>query len=235
VDNPSGLPEEQGPWHLLLGIDLGFVDDSALVLAAYSEQLRELRHVYDFKSPGMTVDDLMEEIIHIIDRYGRPDAIVADVAGGGSKMLIETLNSRYGLGIEPAQKRDKQDHIELVNSDFHSGRIKIIVGSDLAHELSGLQWDLSRNSKIILSRTGRLQEDPSCPNHLCDAFLYLHRFAHHFWSVPVQRGPEKNSPEWWVEWEKQQIARAVRKKNQFDRDPHHLQEWVAEGAIQLWN
>lgn len=224
-DNPSGLPQEHGPWRFVLGIDLGYVDESAFVLAAYSETLKELRHVYDFKQPGMTVDDFFDEVFTVIERFGRPDAIVADTAGGGSKMLVETLNQRYGLGIEPAKKTEKQDHIELVNSDFAGGRIKVIPGSDLAHELSGLQWDLSRESKMVLARTGRLREDPSCPNHLCDALLYLYRYSYHFWSSAPEPGLTPHTPEWWVEFERRQLETALRKRHEARRDPHGFTRW----------
>lgn len=228
-ENPSGLPADQGPWRFVLGIDLGYVDESALVLAAYSETLKELRHVYDFKSPGMTVDDFFDEVFSVIERFGRPDAIVADTAGGGSKMLVETLNQRYGLGIEPAKKTEKQDHIELVNSDFAGGRIKIIPGSDLAHELSGLQWDLSRESKMVLARTGRLREDPSCPNHLCDALLYLYRYSYHFWSTSVHEPLEAYTPEWWVEFERNQLSNALKRRREGRSDPHGLAKWSRAG------
>lgn len=224
-ENPTGLPQDKGPWRFVLGVDLGYVDESALVLAAYSETLKELRVVYDFKAPGMTLDTFLEEILQVIERYGRPDAIVADTAGGGSKMLVETLNQRYGLGIEPAKKTEKQDHIELVNSDFAAGRIKIIPGSDLAHELSGLQWDLSRESKMVLARTGRLREDPSCPNHLCDALLYLYRYSYHFWSSSPAPSLEKGTTEWWAEFERAQLEAALKKRREGKDDPHGLQRW----------
>lgn len=227
-DNPSGLPPELGPWRFVLGIDLGFVDDSALVLAAYSETHRELRHVYDFKSPGLTIDDFFDEVFHIFDKFGRPDAIVADTAGGGSKMLVETLNQRYGLGVEAAKKTEKQDHIELVNSDFAAGRIKIIAGSDLAHELAGLQWDLSRDSKLVLARTGRLREDPHCPNHLCDALLYLYRYSYHFWSLPAVELEPRGTPKWWSEYERAEVDRAVKRKRGAEVDPHGIARWARQ-------
>lgn len=225
-DNPTGLPQQHGPWRTVLGVDLGYVDDSALVLCAYSESLKEMRHVYDFKSPGLTIDAFFDEIFTVFDKFGRPDAIVADTAGGGSKMLVETLNQRYGLGIEPAKKTEKQDHIELVNSDFAMGRIKIIPGSDLAHELSGLQWDLSRESKTVLARTGRLREDPNCPNHLCDALLYLYRYSYHYWSQAPASLLERNTPAWWAEYEAQQVEKAVRRKRDGRDDPHGLARYA---------
>lgn len=223
--NPSGLPHDLGPWHFVLGIDLGFVDDSALVLCAYSETTKEMRHVYDYKAPGLTIDAFIEVLFDVIDRYGRPEAIVADTAGGGSKMLVETLNQRYGLGIEPAKKTEKQDHIELVNSDFSTGRIKIIPDTDLAMELSGLQWDLSKDSKIKLARTGRLREDPACPNHLCDALLYVYRYSYHFWSeTPAQDKPVRGTEAWWKQEEQAAVQRAVSRRGD-TKDPHGITQW----------
>lgn len=210
----TGLEPSEGPWHLLLGLDLGFVDDSAMVLVAYSETLQELRHVYDLKAPGMDAQLFAQEVTGIIDYYGQPEMVVADVGGGGSKMVIEMLNQRYGLAIQPAEKRFKQDHIELINGDFLADRIKIIPNSDLDHELCGLQWDLSNNSKIMLARTGRLREDPSCPNHLCDALLYIWRFSYHFWSGPKISGPERNTPEWWQIEEQREMERAISRRRQ---------------------
>lgn len=224
------LPESEGPWRYVLGIDLGYVDDSAFVLCAYSESLKELRHVYDFKASEMILDDFLEQIFEVIETYGRPDAIIADTAGGGSKILVETLNQRYGLGIEPAKKADKQDWINLVNGDFASGRIKIIPGSDLAHELAGLQWDLSRDSKLVLARTGRLREDPQCPNHLCDALLYLYKFSYHFWSIQALEPKEAYTTEWWAEYEQKQLQAALdRRARAKAHDPYV--KWQGDLAI----
>lgn len=211
-DHKTGLNEKDGPWHMLLGLDLGFVDDSAAVLVAYSETLKELRHIYDFKAPGLDAQAFAEEVLGIIDIYGLPEMIVADVGGGGSKMIIEMLNQRFGLCIQPAAKREKQDHIELLNGDFLANRVKIIPNSDLDHELCGLQWDLSNDSKVILSRTGRLREDPSCPNHLCDALLYVWRFSYHYYATPVALPVAQGTPEWWQLQEQQEIERARARK-----------------------
>lgn len=208
----TGLPEASGPWHLLMGLDLGFVDDSALVLVAYSESVKELRHVYDFKAPGMDSQTFTEVVLDTIGTYGLPEMIVADVGGAGSKMIIEMLNARYGLSIQAANKREKQDHIELINGDFLADRIKIIPGSDLDHELCGLQWDLSNDSKTILARTGRLREDPSCPNHLCDALLYIWRFSYHYFAQSAPAALAVGTPDWWEAEEQRQMERAIRRR-----------------------
>lgn len=216
---PTGLNPAEGPWHILLGLDLGYNDDSAMVLVAYSETLRELRQVYGFKAPGMHSEQFVEEVLSIIEDFGQPDMIVADFGGGGAKMILEGLNQRFGLSIQRAEKTSKSDHIELMNGDFMSGRIRLIPSSDLEHEICGLQWDLSNNAKHILARTGKLREDPSCPNHLCDALLYAWRFAYHYWSAPHERGPEPGSPEWYDAEEQRSIDRYVARKKLGQQDP----------------
>lgn len=220
--NPTGLPLNKGPWHTIMGLDFGYEDDFALVMAGYSETQRELRHFYDFKSPHLTVDQMAEEIIGAIDRYGQPEVIVAD-AGALGKLVVETLNQRYGLAIIAAEKKEKFDHIELMNSDFHSGHVLLIPGSDLDHELSGLQWDLSRESKVVLARTGKLREDSKCPNHLCDAFLYLWRFSYHYWAVHELEGPERGTPQWIEAQERAALAAALERRSA-TRDPHGLDQ-----------
>ena len=232
--NPAGLPLDRGPWHFVMGIDLGYNDESAFVLAAYSESHKELRHVYDFKKAEMLVDDLTEEILSIIDRFGVPEAIVADTGGSGAKTLIESINARHGIGIIPAQKTDKPAFQELINSDFHAARIKIIPGTDLAHEISGLQWDLSRNSKLILARTGALKEDPRCPNHLCDALLYLHRYAHHYFSEAPAPRAEVGSSSWLRELERAQRERVAARKRGAAKDPHGLRAF-ARSSRNAWD
>lgn len=224
----TGLNPHEGPWHLLLGLDLGFVDDSALVLVAYSEQLKELRHVYDFKAPGMDAQAFCEEVLGIIDIYGMPEMIVADFGGGGARMILETLNQRFGLSIQAAEKRQKNEYIELINGDFLTHKIKIIHGSDLSHELCGLQWDLSGDAKHILARTGRLREDPKCPNHLCDALLYIWRFSYHYFSRPSTDAPEKGTDKWIEQQEEVSLQRALMNRKLGRFDPHGFSKMAQE-------
>lgn len=237
-DQVTGLNPALGPWHLLLGLDIGFVDASAVVLVAWSEQLKQLHHVMDFKRSGLDAQAFTEIILSVIDRYGMPEMIVGDFGSGGGKMLLETLNQRYGLAIQQAERRFKNDFIELLNGDFISGRVRIISDSDLERELCALQWDLSNDAKVTLARTGRLREDPSCENHLCDALLYIWRFAYHFFSSPHELGPAPGTPEWQQAQEDLEIAkliarRAGNKGSHGKRDPFGLQK-IADKERGTW-
>lgn len=207
AEAPHGLDPALGPWHLLLGLDFGYEDDFAMVVAAYGEHCQAIYHLWDWKSPHLTLDDMQQEITKVERRFGEFEAIVAD-AGGLGKVLVETFSAR-GIPVIRADKHEKFDFIELLNADFHSGRLKIIPETELHFELCGLQWDLSKHSKEILARTGRLKESPNCPNHLCDALLYLWRYSYHTIATPRESPPPpKYSPDWWrikMEREKRQV------------------------------
>lgn len=180
-DNKSGLPKADGPWHFVFGLDLGFEDPTALVVCAYSEKLAQLRHVYDYKEAHLSISAVADLVKDAIARFGMPTAIIADAAGA---QIIADLNQTYGLPVQKAEKTEKMDFIELLNSDFHTGHIKIIEDTDLEDELCSLQWDLSEAGKAELARRGKLKEDYRLPNHLCDALLYLWRFAYHHFARP---------------------------------------------------
>jgi hypothetical protein len=178
--NQFGLPKSED-WHYILGLDLGWEDDFAAILGAYNPHDGILYQVWEYKDNHQDVDQVAMHIMRAIDLAGKVDKIVGD-AGGLGKMVIETLNRRHGLNIEAAQKNEKNDFIELLNTDYHSGRVKQLKDSDLSREQQQLQWDIGESSKKQLARTGRLKEHPACPNHLCDAWLYLWRFSYHYWA-----------------------------------------------------
>lgn len=218
VPNPDqsshhGLPRGHDDWRFVLGMDLGFEDATAFVVCAYSPTSGQLYHVWDYKSSHLLPDQVADWVRRIVDRFGLPDAMVADMGHGGAKMLVEGINQRHGILIQPAERRDKQDHIELVNSDFHSGRIKILKDSDLALELSMLQWDLTHGDKATLAKQGKLKEHYDLDNHLCDAFLYAWRFCHHFWGTSKPKKIDPRSPEFWDKAEDAWMTKYVHERD----------------------
>jgi hypothetical protein len=221
VDSGSGAKHGLPPgtdYRYVLGMDLGFEDDFALVVGAYDLESGVLYHVYDFKLNHQDVYQVADHLSRAIDRFdGRIDAAVADNVGSG-KMVIETLNRRHGFNIQPAEKREKWDFIELLNADFHSGKCKLIPGSDLDFEMRTLQFDLGKGSKELLARTGRLREHPGLPNHLCDAFLYLWRYSYHTYATPVTRGPSPGSDQWYSAREREAIDRLVEQRDSRNRN-----------------
>jgi len=213
----AGLPEEGAPWRLIGGLDIGFEDKTAFVIAAYSSKLRELRHVYDFSKDHMIVDDVGDVIAEAIERFGNIEKIFADTGNLG-KMVVATLQRR-GLPIEAAEKREKFDHIELLNSAFARGEVKVIENTTLEEQLLADAWDLSKGTREELARQGRLREDDAIANDAADAFLYLYRGSlHQFgWNTPEAK-PVPGTPEWVIQWERDQLALARRA----DPDQHRI-------------
>ncbi len=151
-----GLPQGHD-WKFVLGLDIGFNDATAITVGAYADTHPHLYHVYDFKQPHLSVDSIEKAVRETIARFGEFEGMVADTGGLG-KTVVATLNER-GLYFEAAEKREKYDHIELVNSDLLSGRIRILPDSYLASEMTVLQWEDSTYKK----------EDKSTDNHACFA------------------------------------------------------------------
>lgn len=218
VENPTGLPAEYGPWRLLFGLDLGYHDATALVVAAYSTTHKLLVHVWDKKQSGMDVDDAQALVKHAVARFGHPDCMWVDTSGGGSRMLAENLRKRWAFPIERAvAKAEKNEHIEFINADFDKGRIWIIAGTDLEAQLSSSEWDQSKakGSKAIeeLAREGKLQVNRLIPDDVADAFRYLYVGAmHHFARPEKAKEPDPGTPEAIALWERAAFLRACRQE-----------------------
>lgn len=161
-----------------IGIDVGFKDAFALEVFAFSytdpgRLLYQIHEVYRTRLYAMAIAKLLigEELNHnryggIVGVIGWPDAIVGDFAGAGGALLVE-LQTVYGITIKPADKpyKYKDNAIELMNSDLHDGRIKVMKGSALAAEMGTLQW--------VVDAYGKRAENKAQANHACDASMYI--------------------------------------------------------------
>lgn len=225
--NRHGLPDSED-WQYILGMDLGYEDDCAIVVMAYSPTHDILYHCYDWKSNHLTVTQLGEKVQSVVDLFdGNIEAMVADT-GNLSKMVIESLNEQYGFFFEAAEKREKADFIELLNSDLHSGTLKIMPDSDLAHEWLMLQWDLGDKQKKYLARLGKLKEHSMCPNHVSDAALYTWRYALHHFSREKIIEPVHGSSNWFEEWDQNEAYDAELKRDAMNDDDKEWTDYLHE-------
>lgn len=184
-----GLPEDVTPvtgWRTLLGVDFGTKDGTAMVVWAWHPHHPHLWELYSEKRKpeDWGIADLRMSVRLIADwykelerEYGPFDVAVGDPAGLAT-MVIDTLAAEHGVFIEAAEKKEKLDHIELLNDDFDAGRIHTRRGGELAEELLGNKW----LEKTL--GTDRRKEDPATPNDLCDAALYAFRWCMHRQSRP---------------------------------------------------
>jgi hypothetical protein len=168
IDRP---PRDTQGWTFVLGVDLGFNDDSAFVVAGYGPCDPCLYVLSAEKSPGMDITDVAAKIRALQDRW----SIATVVIDGANKQGISELENRHGLSLLPSEKADKATFMDLLSDDMRRGRVKMVrhATAQLQTELSELIWD-----KRALERLIR-REDPQLANHLADALLYSHR-----WTAP---------------------------------------------------
>jgi hypothetical protein len=162
-----------GPgWRHVLGWDLGSRDDMALVAWGWHPSRRELFEAGSWKAPGARAEEVMAQIQKWEDLGMDFIAKVADTGGGG-RMYVEDVMSRYSQVFEAAKKSEKLEHVRLMNDDFLTGRLKVQRGSALAMELAALPKDPNWEPE-----SGKAPgEDPRFPNHCCDSALYSWRKA----------------------------------------------------------
>jgi hypothetical protein len=200
-ENKHGLPDGHD-WKYLLGCDLGYDDPFSIVVCAYAESSNVLYQVYDYKESGLTVSDIATTIRAVQEEFGEFEIMVGD-RGGLGKMVLAELSERWGIHIEAAEKTEKRDYIELLNSDMCEGNIKILSDSALAEEMCYLVWDHTRE-----------KEDRSCHNHVCDAFLYTWRFSYHNFARPLVKPAVYGSAEYWDQKMQEDREAAYKRKRE---------------------
>jgi hypothetical protein len=216
-----GLP--LGEWSLLLGIDLGFEDPTAFVVCAVSSARQEMRELHSERHQHLTLSGVRDVYLKLLRQYGAFDAVIVDPS---AKQSVETLMTDYGIPCVAAERTSKMAYIQALNSDFHSGRIKILEGSPLCEEMTKLAYDLSNGAKEELSRKGTLRENPKMDNHCSDAFLYLWRYSCHRWEDEKQvEGPPPGSNDWFKQREREAFeAAAAERMSRYDAMDED--EWI---------
>jgi len=169
-----------------------------LELFAYADTSPNFTHAHERVVPPDPVKGsitrLAEEIKAIeglCGAYGGAtlDAIVLDDgnrSGGG--MICDELAAVHEVPAQKADKANKNNAIELLNSDLVDGRAKILPGSHLEAEMEVLQWDESGQ-----------KENPSQANDACDCGVYarkesLHTYGHELPPEPQEPPPPPPRP-----------------------------------------
>lgn len=195
-----GLPIDDKGWRTVLGMDFGTKDGTSMVVWAWHPHQPHMWEVYSEKRKpeDFGVQDLRMSVALIAQwykqvekEYGPFDCAVGDPAGLAT-MVIDTLASEHGVYIEPAEKNEKLDHIELFNDDLDAGRIHFRTGSELTEEMLGNKW----LEKTL--GTPKRKEDPSTPNDLCDAALYAFRWCLHRQNRPKPLGSAAPESAQWL-------------------------------------
>lgn len=223
-DHDGELPAGHA-WRFVLGLDIGFKDADAIVVWAYAPTSFDVYQVYGEKRTRLNVTQLAAWVHEVRQTYcGGPDGpeiMTGDFAGLATK-LFEELAVTHGLNFEPAEKREKNDYVEIVNTEYDARRIHILRGNPLSDELLTNRW-LERSLG-----TAKKVEDPKTPNDLCDAHLYGWRWCDHRRATPPERITPYMSKAWWNKRVADELATAVKEheRRQGEGEYEALDRWT---------
>lgn len=147
-----------------LGVDFGWTDETAIVALGWNPTTRKMWAVESWAAPGQTADDTAAKLVEFQRKY-RPARIVGDTGGYGKGVAMPIWQD-YGIFIEQAQKMEKLNHIEFMNSAFR--RSDLMVNANDA---------LSRELPLVLWAEGRKDAHNRAKDNRSMALLYVWRVA----------------------------------------------------------
>lgn len=198
-------------WVPVLALDIGFHDADAIVVWRYSRTSYDIYITYAEKRPHLNITTLAKWVKEVKYLYcdDQPEVMTGDFGGLATKVFDE-LACIHGLPFEPAEKREKNDFIEIMNGEFDAGRLFI----PLDHSENSLHEELLTNRWLEKSLgTPKKKEDPKTPNDLCDAMLYGWRWCDHRRAQPPDRTIQTGSPEWWRQRQADEFQAALDQYN----------------------
>ena len=168
-------------WIYVLGVDLGYEDDSSFVVTAFHPHDSTLYVVESYKQSKMDITDVAQKIKILKRKHGITKVII----DGANKQAVEEIQKRHGIILTTAEKAGKSDFIEIMNAEMIQAKIKVDPkkNPELINEWLGLIWK-TKADQLVLPKV----ENPNCPNHLADACLYAWRYCFNYYG---QLPPEK--------------------------------------------
>jgi len=205
INRIESLPTS-GNWFYTLGIDLGWDDHTAFTRLGYRDYDRATYVCRSWKRQRMLLSDVEDEIRAERALHPTLNAIVID---NSDKQSVEEIQSRLGIRLIPADKAGKYDFIQILNTEYQLGNIKI-VGPEcepLIAELTTLVWD---EKKLVKKKHVELS---SAANHCTDSHLYGWRYTYSY----VDRGLPPRALTLEQEIEEMEDAEAERLRQENDR------------------
>lgn len=165
---------------VVLGIDLGWFDASAFSVITWSDRHPYVVELESYSLKEMLLESVAARCRMYLDEY--PGIIM--VGDPSRRQAFEELRKRYNLPIIAAEKQDKRHWIDQINSDYQTGRIKIVKPEKSQHV------DEMNVLSMSKTRTGLMKETHGQANDACDAFLYAYRYAYHYLHNEEERAAE---------------------------------------------
>jgi len=214
--NFGSMPVEDNRVYRVLSVDLGMVDNTAMVLGASHIGLPYwyCERAWYARKPTSNISTI-EYIAAQIDQVRNEvqlDKIVVD-EGGLGKMVVEDLRIRHKIPCEPAEKRDKLAAIHALRGGLVAGTVRLseYLCQPLVAEWASVAWNEDRDDHSEV-----------CVDDLCDAALYNYR-AHPLGYRPDLMPPKpgtKEHSEALIAARIRELGRQIKKKQR--RQPFRL-------------
>lgn len=191
----------------VLGVDLGYHDATAFVIVGFDQFAQKCYHIKDYAYTKILYPQVASEVERLLEIYDF-ESVKVDTAGGGSKILQETLvaefSQRYNIPIEAADKQKKQVFMRLLDQDIQAGRMYFKTGK-LYDQVSLLQWD---------DHQRREREGQECD--LADGLLYAWREAYHWLKEdrPEEKPAEMRDGDWRIELERREYFQDLKEQKE---------------------
>lgn len=196
VGDPDSLTAANG-YEFLMGLDPGYKDATAYVVAAYSTVKRHIVFVESEATQNTIVADMARTVEKFMKKYPI-HSVVVDEQGMGKTVALE-LVERFGLPVQPAEKKDKRMRLAFLNSDLRTGRAQVVARRNigLTGQWQTVMWDRDHEREM---------EGQTCD--LFDAAGYAHIACRSFLEAESPRVPADEGEQYWEE----QIERARAKR-----------------------
>lgn len=210
-----------GEYSYVLGVDLGYNDATTFTVGAYSRTDDCLYVPYAFAKSGMDITAVAEFIKTLEKRYSF-DKMIVD---GASKQSVQEMVKRHNLPLQAAEKKSKMEFIEILNSDFLCGKIKLQRDATrtLQDELQALIFD-PKSMGVNATRT--LREHPGCLNNQCDSLLYAWRYCFNYLAIKKPSGPTAGSAEYYDQMAADLEAAAEARWREAQEPKKGLDDWT---------
>lgn len=202
------LPPEN-IYRFSLTVDLGYDDDTAFVVGAWSDADPNMYFVEAYKKKNMDITQVAQQVKNYEARY----KITRYVIDGANAQAVAELVNRFKIPFEATDKRGKSDIIEIMNGDLIMGRIKVLPAANcIIEEWRKLIWDMKKQTRI---------EDSKLPNHAADAALYSWRMCYHYQHKPAEPTVLENPDAWMDDYAKKRAKRLQGDK----KTPWYVRDW----------
>lgn len=193
-------------WRYVMGVDLGFSDNDAIVVLGWRVDDREKRlwECWSWQKNGLDYVKLAEEFKLQVERW-HPVEICVDTGGHGARKIMESLRALFSVYKFRTKPASVADSIALMNDDFRTGRFRVLPNGLIAHDASLVVWKPDKHG-VEISETFH--------SDIMAAARYAHSCAYHYLAEPTQEQLEEE------ESDEDRRVRQWLRRQEIEADPY---------------